>query len=1439
MDETPPKHIVCVCQMDSQADCKQSTLRWSMQRQLPILAAEFQGTAVQTLIDSGSMLPLLAEQKYRQLKPPPKFSHDTLNAFGCNGSALNIIGKVQGSFRFVQHDTAFQAQFYVLQDASSPCIIPSTWLKAFQATLDYNLLALTYTLPRRDFVINVQGQFENISQQQLDCESEKKEVDTESRQDLSCVPAGDAEQADSSQSTPSGQQATVVKVVKPKTTVCFTLKACPLWPRVVVLPNGAGWGFVRPNKTKSRQILTLRNQSDSSVQIDLKQPLRPPPYQSTRTVALSLDSWRDSDSICAAAASSTLLVHEGQEGDPFKTWQERQSAFDHSRKTLDFLPVSGPQINFLIPDKATQHPFGHQSDPLSVLYMYLLYLVGTNLQYPRLNETQLGELIQRLGKKLHRKVYRKLYNLYQANKVQDMYVNLTKQIIYCVHLSFKSAEAKTSNCKLGLTGHSLQGRLRTIHSELVDSIHCWSALCFLNQLLVNRFYSQTLQHPFFRKLTLPQSLDEAIQNANTNTNQNTNTNTNVVSAALLDQKFLERHTIQELAQVNTDKCYQPKELNFQQFCHSLHQDCDEYAEEYDKEMQSSRFSGSEVSDISQIPTPLLQSYVQYCKSSSRLRDFAAAQFPSLNETGHPPGAATTVQQLLDNMQLPKYVMYSSEEEIIQDYIPNCLRVSFSKYFQHFSDVVFVKFSSEFALPYPPNDQDMARSPPDPLHEPSGLVDPKLLAATTCQILDHQHPLLTNPVYKLELVKLACVLFVWGQTAVSLHSQDTGWFNSLFQVKTLLAPNAPSSSIPVKQASEIVCPDLDDRISYLMKQGKCVQILGSPFQAQLSAVPKSYKTGRVLESCKTDPVLQYISGLSEDKQLKLSQYSQEIKEKQEQLIGLLEQGENSDVIASSVTSAPTPNVSQKFGLTIQPHLIGLAITDLQNQDHLDFISSCPPSPTEQSSFFQRMRRKTTRSRQKLKFGRSFWVFVDDPGELKEARMRVSYSKFYPEYFLSGKDFLCHKERTHPQAIACKYRAALAAPQSQKNSPELGKPPINYIGQMSPNIQQLARHKLPLNISDHQRYLANCNTMHFAIEQFSSQAPFNRIPESDGWNYALMKSLQKGDSISHAHLNSPTNLAKHDLLNICISSSAQYQDSRDQNLFGRVQISRPSQLFSELVNGLICYMRRLDHKKALKSVHSLKKNTMEVLEDICPEFSSSWDQISVQQVFSKFPDWEGFLEAISNHYQIPTIWLFVTIRQSTIQQNCTVDKVLVLNAALFQANDPRFTILAISELSSEICRVRGNNDTCATLIQFVQSGRCSKTMQYEDIQTVFDNEPCQEEGVSTNKPRYSRVTYPHLGKTFYRKNLITRVILNSQQTNKLTRKANHQIQSQHDIIKNLGSSKFFSSFDLTACYDGLPSCPVSSLISTAAYRQKEFAFLIASQVEVIVSSFAREL
>ena len=121
-----PKHRICVCQTARQEGGEQSTARWALKRQLPVLATQFQGATAQTLLDCGSMLPL-------------------------------ILGLAEGLFSFVKNDTPFMAQFYILEDASSDMIIPSTWFSAFKAKLDYNLLSLTYSLPTQAFLIDAHG----------------------------------------------------------------------------------------------------------------------------------------------------------------------------------------------------------------------------------------------------------------------------------------------------------------------------------------------------------------------------------------------------------------------------------------------------------------------------------------------------------------------------------------------------------------------------------------------------------------------------------------------------------------------------------------------------------------------------------------------------------------------------------------------------------------------------------------------------------------------------------------------------------------------------------------------------------------------------------------------------------------------------------------------------------------------------------------------------------------------------------------------------------------------------------------------------------------------------------------------------------------------------------------------------------------------------------
>ena len=235
MNTVSPHYKICTCKKEKREQCTQ-TVNWSAKRHLPVLSAEFQSTNIQILIDSGSMLPLISEEQYQGLSVAPKVTDETLSAFGCNGSQLSIIGKAEGLFRFVKHDNSFLAQFYILQNASSPCILPSTWLETFKAKLDYNLLSLTYTLPEYQFLINAQGQIIRRGTPEVEIEAEVGETGGEGDQ-----APGDGDQL-GHQEDQLGQQeadqhlrqAGSIITLKPKAVKCYTISSIPIWPPLVI-----------------------------------------------------------------------------------------------------------------------------------------------------------------------------------------------------------------------------------------------------------------------------------------------------------------------------------------------------------------------------------------------------------------------------------------------------------------------------------------------------------------------------------------------------------------------------------------------------------------------------------------------------------------------------------------------------------------------------------------------------------------------------------------------------------------------------------------------------------------------------------------------------------------------------------------------------------------------------------------------------------------------------------------------------------------------------------------------------------------------------------------------------------------------------------------------------------------------------------------------------
>ena len=174
------------------------------------------------------------------------------------------------------------------------------------------------------------------------------------------------------------------------------------------------------------------------------------------------------------------------------------------------------------------------------------------------------------------------------------------------------------------------------------------------------------------------------------------------------------------------------------------------------------------------------------------------------------------------------------------------------------------------------------------------------------------------------------------------------------------------------------------------------------------------------------------------------------------------------------------------------------------------------------------------------------------------------------------------------------------------------PIKYLSQQFSNIGQLAKNKLRLSISDHQKYLANCNNIHFAILQFSSQAPSNKKADEDDPNYQIMKKLasdpqylMQTNSVNH------TNTAKDRFIQFCFHLTTSLtanasENSNYKDLFGVIRIpNHGTQNFSQFVSSLVTCMRRLDHKRALRTGHSLKQNTLEILNSLEPGKQAIWD------------------------------------------------------------------------------------------------------------------------------------------------------------------------------------------------------------------------------------------
>ena len=1431
----PQKYIICTC-----ADRKCSpltttdatnklTTTWHNRTNLPLVSVTFENIKFDSLVDTGSMIPLLNEMIYNKIATP-NFSKHSIEAYGCNGGELDILGVVTGSLKFHKHDSPINAQFYILKDSIQTSIIPHSWLRSLKAILDYSTSTLFYEMPGANILLAVDGTLLPLP------------GNTEADEDVPIV--------DNNQSTTVRCNAKTDLTVNAHKSKTFTIPLQSNPPPFIQLENNQGFGIIKPNRRGTKLLLTIHNTTNRPVKTSWPHTLHAPKAPKRRTIPAQITSWSITTKGGHTVSPEVQATKE--------ILSKHQSEFDHNTKSLTNLPISNKKIDFFIPDNIQPHPFSEETDPLTILYVYLMHIIGSNLHYTLKSEEELMQLILQTKQRYMISLLRKIQSLHNSAKIHTMYQKIPMQIVLKIHQCFLKYQSKHKQQKQLLSTRHYARVTVSLTRDMNAEIKSLTALYFLNQKFINDFFSQTLRHPYFHKLELPLNLQETLNKLI----QDNNT-ANVIHSQ--SPKRCATQSELHKALYETTPNQQPSDLNFNQFKEKIHQECTKYTNNYEATMQSCSPPVPRPTSAAGFTEDNLHAYIDYSKSKRRLADFVKDQLPINNTEDN-----RSIEQILQDIPIPKWIFYESEQQILKDYIPDCMTDYFYEFYTYFTDPVFIKFSSEFPLPQPPTDYHINTDPPDKLHLPNGLVDPKTLASIACQFIAHDHPIL-QPQFKLELVKLAAILCLNGQFSLSLHSMDTGWFLQAFQVKTLLADNAPTSSFPSKAVSDLWSEDLDERIEFLKKQDKVCEILGSPYQAQLSSVPKAYKTGgQCIHNSKTDPILKYIASLPPKTSRDLAQQSKEISEEQKKLINLLEhetsEKQNKQTIEQPQDRYKTDNDNRECGVWnvnfkakpfLEQDIAQVQIVDVKT-DLVDFQSQTPPTPMEMNLFFENKAKSSRHSRKAVKFGKAYIILTLDSPLLRELRIRVPYSKYYTEYYRTPVDFYNHQIKVANQMLGAKSKHLLSESQvDPQQAAEIvaAKQPISYISHHFPNIGQLARNKLKLDIANHQTYLANASNIHFAINQFSSQTPFNKCNDDNDEDYRVMSDLATDPKyLIQTHNVNFTNLAQNDWIQFCFNASLSgihtQRKRNEMKILGNVILqSQGTQNFAQFISALNTSMRKIDFKRALRTGHSIKKNTVEILENISKTHINTWDVVTLQQVLNEYDHWDTFIERVSTHYQIPIISLLVSVFHSkTLHQEVLIDQILVTNHHLFNEKKPAFAAISYNPTSAEFYRVRSDTKNMAKVLLAVQQKLIPSKASYENIvsffkgtfPTVTESSPYQgnltptppEQPVNINpadhpKPRYTKVHYPHLNKSFYQKNAVSRIILNSRDTNKLTRPANNVMQSQSDVMNNLGSSDLYSNYDLTAAYDSLPACPISSLINTAAYRLKEYCFLIASQ------------
>ena len=552
-------HQICVC---NNTPCP-NNIQLLPNQNLPCIEIYFGNQPLTALVDTGAQVPLLDESVCRLFslrEPPVKFTTKTVQAISCSGETLDIKGSVIGRLKFHQFDEpSLFAEFFLLERCSQQCIFPHTWLQALKVNLNYNTLSIQYhPPPNQGFLLSAEG---NLVQTKLHkqafwtkaldstspldhaaddvCEGDHDDDDGDG--DNEDGEAGDDDDGDgdggvAAQKNGGDDDVAIsfnAHLTHPLKCQCkcrcnssihlpVTIRPRATFSRSLNQVNLACMRKIHPgafhlcdnlsiwvwNKPKDKLMVRLFNNGDQSITVRLCQISFHKPKFADKTLPVNLKRWTVNTLPVRCPDDSTALSTEAIN----RATQKIQSEYSTFSKSLDNLSLNSQKVSFSIPADMKSHPFNQKSSPLTILHVYLILIIGTNLKYMLKTHQELKEIITILGLPIHHRTLTYVEKLFKKGQIQRMYSSLSLYITGLIHLGFLDHQRRQSALQSKEVQLGASASIRVHQQSLLANIKATSALFFLNQKLINQFFECTLQHPYYQQLKLPLSFDHTLQN---------------------------------------------------------------------------------------------------------------------------------------------------------------------------------------------------------------------------------------------------------------------------------------------------------------------------------------------------------------------------------------------------------------------------------------------------------------------------------------------------------------------------------------------------------------------------------------------------------------------------------------------------------------------------------------------------------------------------------------------------------------------------------------------------------------------------------------------------------------------------------------------------------------------------------------------------------------